>query len=77
MCLGVDVPVFSAKLDTDLVQYLLFLSDPSPIIALPFQSLGHCSCCSIKLDLSKLLHGFVKIETWVSLSCYEDLSKLY
>ena len=24
----------------------------------------------------KLLHGFVKIDTWISLSCYMDLSKL-
>ena len=25
---------------------------------------------------SHLLQGFVKIETWISLSCYMDLSKL-
>ena len=30
------------------------------------------------LDLSKLLHGFIKIDTWISLwrSCCMDLSKL-
>ena len=68
--------VFSAKLDTDLVQYLLFLSDPSPIIALPFQSLGHCSCCSIKLDLSKLWHGFLSLITWICQDWNMDFSKL-
>ena len=26
------------------------------------------------MDLSEWLHGFVKIETWISLSCYMDLS---
>ena len=28
------------------------------------------------MDLPKLLHGFVIIDTWISLSCYLDLSKL-
>ena len=28
-----------------------------------------------KKDFSKLLHGFVKIYTWISQSCYMDLSK--
>ena len=28
------------------------------------------------MDFFKLLHGFVKIDTWISLSCYVDLSKL-
>ena len=28
------------------------------------------------MDFSKLLPGFVKIDTWIFLSCYMDLSKL-
>ena len=28
------------------------------------------------MDFFKLLHGFVKIDTLISLSCYVDLSKL-
>ena len=34
--------------------------------------------CEKKLymDFSKFLHGFVKIDTGISLSCYLDLSKL-
>ena len=28
------------------------------------------------MDFSKLLHGYVKIYTWISLTCYLDLSKL-
>ena len=28
------------------------------------------------MDFSKLLQGFVKIDAWISLSCYMDLSKL-
>ena len=28
------------------------------------------------MDFSKLLHRYVKIETWISLSCYMDLSNL-
>ena len=28
------------------------------------------------MDFSKFLNGFVKVDTWVSLSCYMDLSKL-
>ena len=28
------------------------------------------------MDLSKLLHGFVKIDIWISLCRYMDLSKL-
>ena len=28
------------------------------------------------MDFSKLLHGFLKISTRISLSCYRDLSKL-
>ena len=28
------------------------------------------------MDFSKLLHGFVKINKWISRSCYVDLSKL-
>ena len=28
------------------------------------------------MDFSKLLHGFVKIDIWIFLSCYMDLSKL-
>ena len=30
----------------------------------------------IYMDFSDSLHGFVKIETWIFLSCYMDLSKL-
>ena len=64
-----------------------FLSDTSPIIALSCQSLTESVSAlfdqNCKLDWSKLLHvfllllnGFVKIDTWISLSCYMDLSKL-
>ena len=28
------------------------------------------------MDFSKLLHGFVEIDIWISLSCFMDLSKL-
>ena len=28
------------------------------------------------MDFSELLHGIVQIDTWISLSCYMDLSKL-
>ena len=28
------------------------------------------------MNFTKLLNGFVKIDTWISLSCYMDLSKL-
>ena len=27
------------------------------------------------MDLQKLIHGFAKIDTWISPSCYMDLSK--
>ena len=33
-------------------------------------------CQSCYMDFSKLLHGFVKINRWISLSCNVDLSKL-
>ena len=29
-----------------------------------------------EMDFSKLLYGFVKIDRWISLSCYIDLPKL-
>ena len=38
-----------------------FLSDPSPIIALPNQSMLVVNYC----HLSHLLHGLVKIDTWI------------
>ena len=28
------------------------------------------------MDFSELLHGFLKIDTWISLTCHMDLSKL-
>ena len=28
------------------------------------------------MEFSKLFYGFVKIDTWISLSCYRDLSKV-
>ena len=28
------------------------------------------------MDFSKILHGFVKIDTWISLSVYTDLLEL-
>ena len=42
--------------------------------------LDHPVCIHIRMlicymDLSKLLDGFVKIDIWISLSCYMDLSK--
>ena len=62
MCLGVDVPVFSAKLDTDLVQYLLY----------------HCLAFSVAGSLLLLFNqiGSVKVVTWISLTNYMDLSRL-
>ena len=29
------------------------------------------------MDISKLLRGFVKIDRWISRSCYMDLLKLF
>ena len=53
-----------------------FLSDPSPIIALPIKKVSHCSCWILLklLHFSKLLHGFVNIYTGISLSWYMDFS---
>ena len=28
------------------------------------------------MDFSKLLHGSVRIDAWISLSCYIDMSKM-
>ena len=44
------------------------LSGPSPITALP---VTRCYCLILLslLDFSRLLHGFVKIDKWMSLSC--------
>ena len=28
------------------------------------------------MDISKLLNGFVNIDTWISLNCYMNLSKM-
>ena len=54
----------------------IFLADPSSIIALPCPSFSHSLLfMTVRLDLSKLLNGFVKIDTWISLSCYKDLLK--
>ena len=57
-----------------------FSLDPSLIIALPCQSLGTCSFWILLklLDLSKLLHGFllkllhgfVKIDLWISINWF-------
>ena len=45
-----------------------FLSNSSPIIALPVRVVTwiYLSC---HMDLSKLSHGFVKIDTWISQNC--------
>ena len=41
------------------------------------QSVSLSSCWILfKFDWLKLLHGFVKIDTWISLNCYMDSSKL-
>ena len=64
-----------------------FSWDPSPIIYLPCKSLWRSllffnfaqivGFVKVVRRISlKLLHGFVKIDTWISLSCYMDLSKL-
>ena len=34
-------------------------------------------CQNWYMDFSKLSQGFVKIDTWISLGCYTDLSKLF
>ena len=47
---------------------ILFLTDPSPILALPCQSL-------LILNFAQIV-GFVKVVTFISISCYMDLSKL-
>ena len=44
-----------------------FLSDPSPIITLPCQSMLSLFCSNV---------GFVKPVTWISLSCFMDV-KIY
>ena len=49
-----------------------FLSDPRPIIALSCQSVSR----SVHLLSFAQIVGFVKVVTWISLSCYIDLSKL-
>ena len=55
-----------------------FLSDPILIIALPCHSTQsvhispHFEFCSNGWIWLKLLHRFVKIDTWISLSCYMD-----
>ena len=59
----------------------MFLSDPSQIITLPCHSVIPCSGLFLfkLLDLSKLsnlLHGFVKSDTWICLSCHMDFSNL-
>ena len=61
---------------------LRFLSAPSPSIALCCQSVLLLNFAQIVgyvkveyMDFSNLLHGLVKIDTWISLSCYMDLSK--
>ena len=59
-----------------------FLSDPSSIIAMPCgwvsRLVEFCSNCwycqSCYMELSNLFNGFVKINTWISLSCYMDFS---
>ena len=64
-----------------------FSWDPSPIIYLPCKSLWRSllffnfaqivGFVKVVRRISlKLLHGFVKIDTWISLSCYMDLSIL-
>ena len=53
-----------------------FLSVPSPIIALPCQSLLYvCTwiCKDCYMYFFTLLNGFVKIDTWISLCWYMDL----
>ena len=47
---------------------ILFLSHPSPILAVPCQSL-------LILNFAQIV-GFVKVVTFISISCYMDLSKL-
>ena len=66
----------------DDIWYISVL-DTSSIIALPCHSVSalvkFCSNCQIcescYMDLSKLLDGFVNIDTWISLSSYMDSSK--
>ena len=59
--------------------YFVSFSDQSLIIALPCQSVTY-SLLALDFDepvgFSKLLNGFVKIDTWISLSCHLDFSKL-
>ena len=61
-----------------------FLSDPRPIIALSCQSVSRSVLLLsfaqivgfVKWISLKLLHGFVKIDTGISLSYYMDFSNL-
>ena len=52
----------------------VLLSDHSPIIALPCQSVSKSDLEIRSNCFSKLLLGFVKIGTRISLSCYRNLS---
>ena len=60
-----------------------FLTNPNSIIAIPCDWVSRlvefCSNClycqSCYMDFSNLFNGFVKINTWISLSCYMDLLK--
>ena len=33
-------------------------------------------CQNLCMDFSEFLHGFVNMDTWLSLSCYTEVSKL-
>ena len=70
--------MISKRLDSALSD-VLFFSDPSPIIALPCHSFNvefcsnRCICQSSEMGFFKLLHGFVKIDTWNCQICHLNL----
>ena len=59
-----------------LKQISSVINIPTHIIVFPCQSLSMSSLRETNLFMD-LLHAFVKIDIWISVSCHMDLSKLY
>ena len=72
------LPLYSLRIPFFVSLVTIFLLEPSPIISLPCHSVSKSSFWVFLrlLDFLKLLHGFVKIDTWISLSCYTGDSRL-
>ena len=65
--------------NADVIFVFCTFSDQSPIIALPCHSVTESLLVldfAEPVGFSKLLNGFVKIDTCIILSCCMDLSKL-